>query len=299
MSATFNDDEIRQIERLIRISKEKPLLPENFVPWGTPEEPHHTLLPEHLVSLHGMPVYDTLSAEQKRELARLEVVQSMYAYCWSEGLFCIFMSRYIQDRQPDDLERRFLLREIIEECRHMDMFASAIEKLGREPIPMNWLQRMFGNWTARYLPDDFLFVSCIAIEIMADRYGDHLRHADGAYPVLQKLAQLHNIEEARHILFTKAILKKYIHKAGPWRRTWYSLIILANMRFFQNAYVHSEIYRQAGIQNPKKIRKEAFSHYQKKFAADCLDTLKDFIDSFNGFNIITKPLWRKVMKLDI
>jgi hypothetical protein len=71
------------------------------------------------------------------------------------------------------------------------------------------------------------------------------------------------------------------------------------MRFFQETYVRSEIYTQIGLEHPRKIRKQAFPHYQKKFAVECLDTLKEFIESFNGFNAITRPLWRKVMKLDV
>ncbi len=299
MSACFNEDDVRQIERLIRISKEKPLLPETFVPWDTEELPEHHLLPEKLISLYGLPVYNTLTDHQKRELARLEVIQSMYAYCWSEGLFCIFMNRYIQDRSPDDLERRFLLREIIEECRHQDMFATAIEKLGRPPVLVNRVQRLLGNWTARFLPDDFLFVSCIAIEIMADRYGDHLRQDKSLYPVLQKVAQLHNIEEARHILFTRAALKQYTQNISSFKSTWYSIVVLLNLRFFQSTYVRAEIYAQIGLDMPHKIRKQAFPHYQQMFAHECLDTLKEFIESFNGFNAITRPLWRKVMKLDV
>ena len=61
MSAYMNEDDVRQIERLIRISKEKPLLPETFVPWDTVELPEHTFLPEKLISLFGHPVYDTLT----------------------------------------------------------------------------------------------------------------------------------------------------------------------------------------------------------------------------------------------
>jgi hypothetical protein len=74
MSAYLNEDDVRQIERLIRISKEKPLLPETFVPWNTEEAPKHIFLPPKLISLYGLPIYETLSDLQKRELARLEVI---------------------------------------------------------------------------------------------------------------------------------------------------------------------------------------------------------------------------------
>ncbi len=291
-------EDTHQIERLIRISKQRPLLPETFVPWDEPERDEHVLLPEKLVSLAGLPVYNSMTPGQQRALARREVAQAMYAYCWSEGLFCLFMTRYMLHRLPDDLERRFLLREVMEECRHQDMFAAAIEKLDVRPVPVTRFQRLVGSLTVRFFPPDLAFMSCIAVEMMADRYGDHLRREAMEFPVLQKVAELHNIEEARHILFTKALLKRYTENAGFWRSTLYSLVVLLNMRFFQSTYVRSEIYRSVGLPHPARIRRQAFRQYQTRFAAECLDSVRAFVRSFNGFNFLTRPLWRRILKIE-
>ncbi|GEM_PF-317795 len=299
MTTLFSADDTRQIERLIRISKERPLLPDTFVPWDIPEQETHILLPEKLVSLAGLPIYETLSIAQKRLLARREVTQALYAYCWSEGLFCLFMTRYILHRMPNDLERRFLLHEIAEECRHQEMFATTIQKLGCQPVPVTKFQQLAADLTVRLFPPDFAFMSCLAVEMMADRYGDHLRHEAGAFPVLQKVSQLHNIEEARHILFTKALLKRYTERAGFWRSTWYSIVVLVNMRFFQSTYVRTEIYRDLGLKNPARVRRQAFRHYQSRFAHECLDSIRELIEGFNGFNFLTRPLWRWVMKMEV
>ncbi len=288
----------QQIERLIRISRERPLLPETFVPWDTPEEPSHILLPEKLVSLYGHPAYERLSKAQRRELARREVAQAMYAYAWSEGLFCFFMNRYILHRLPDDLERRFLLREVIEESRHQEMFAATLQKLGCRPVPVNRFHRAVASLTVRFASADLAFLSCLAVEMMAERYGDQLLHTPGTFPVLQKVAQLHQIEEARHILFTKALLRQYTEKAGFWRRTQYSLVVLLNMRFFQSTYVRAEIYRDLGLDRPGRLRRAVFASYQERFAADCLDTVKTFVHSFGGFNFLTRPLWRWILKIE-
>ena len=289
--------DVCQIERLIRISKERPLLPEVFIPWEVAEREEHVLLPEKLVSLAGLPIYETLTPMQRRELARREVTQAMYAYCWSEGLFCVFMTRYILHRPPDDLERRFLLREIMEESRHQDMFAVTIEKLGCKPVPVTRFHRLVGSVTVQFFPADFVFMSCVAVEMMADRYGDQLRRETKVFPVLQKVAQLHNIEEARHILFTKELLKRYTEKAGFIRSTLYSLVVLLNMRFFQSTYIRAEIYRDIGLKNPNRIHRQAFRHYQTRFAKECLGSVQEFVGSINGFNFLTRPLWRWVMKI--
>ena len=283
MATAYSLDETRQIERLIRISQEKPLLPENFIPWALTATEEHTFLPEKLVSLVGLPIYATLSPAQQRELARREVAQALYAYCWSEGLFCVFMTRYMVHRPPDDLDRRFLLREVIEECRHQEMFAAAIEKLNCTPVPVNRFHRIVSNLTVKFFPVELVFLSCMAIEMMADRYGEHLRQDHRAFPILQKIAQLHNIEEARHILFTKALLRQFTETAG----------------FFQTIYVRPEIYQSIGLLNPRRLRRQAFRHYQIRFAAECLDSVREFMEGFQGFNWLTRPLWRWVMKMDV
>jgi len=83
------------IERLIRISKENPLLPETFVPWSNKREPHEKYLPDTLVSVHGLSLYDQLTPEQILEIERHEVVQvSFYLEArfvqillWMPGVF--------------------------------------------------------------------------------------------------------------------------------------------------------------------------------------------------------------------
>jgi hypothetical protein len=96
-----------EIERLIKISKERPLMPETYVPWHETPAADDLYLPEILTSLQGLPVYDTLTQQQKIDLGRHEVVQVLYSYGWGEALFCVFMSKFILDLPPDSPEHRF------------------------------------------------------------------------------------------------------------------------------------------------------------------------------------------------
>jgi hypothetical protein len=85
----------QEIERLIQISKDKPLLPESFIPWATELEEHFELMPKTLLSLYGHELFNKMTNEQKRELARAEIAQVMYSYAWSEELACLFFFRYV------------------------------------------------------------------------------------------------------------------------------------------------------------------------------------------------------------
>jgi hypothetical protein len=280
-----------KIERLIKISKERPLLPETYVPWQEEPKAGEVFLPEKLNSLEGLALYDGLDALQKLELGRHEIVQVLYSYAWGEGLFCLFMSKYVLTLQPGSVEYRFLLRELIEEYRHQEMFSQAIQKLGGQPVKPSKVHRWIGLFTAKYLPVDFLFMGSLSVELVTDTYGDNTRRNPLCYLVLKKVFDLHSIEEARHIYFTKSLLKRYTDKAGYTRRSIYSFVILLNIYFIRSLYVRKEIYQRIGLNNPVAVYKIASKNYKKKFAEIGLAGVIDFVKSWNGYNALTRRAW--------
>ncbi len=287
---------VEQIERLIRISQEKPLLPEKFVPWQEPIQPEDRFLPEQLVSLAGHPLYETLSPEQQRELGRHEVVQVMYSYGWSESLACLFFNRHLLDLNPSSVEYRFLLRELIEEFRHQEMFAKTIRQLEGKPILPGFQHRFWGKLTVKFLPSDWVFMSVLAVEMIADVYGKIMRRDPNIYQVLRKVSELHHIEEGRHIHYTKLWLDRYTKDAGFIRRTWYSILFLINIYFMRTLYVRREIFERLGVDRPQNYQKKAYRHYKQKFAEHCLGEAVEFVDEFGGFNWLSRPLWKIILK---
>lgn len=284
-----------QVERLIRISKEKPLIPEEFVPWEEEAGEDHLFLPEKIVSSEGLPFYDKLTPWQKRELGRHEMVQVMYSYAWSEGLFCLFINRHVLDLSPDSLEYRFLIRELIEEFRHQDMFASTIRRLEGKPIMPTRQHNFWGKLTVKYMPASWVFMSGLSVELITDVYGKMIRRDKGIYEVLRKVSELHHIEEGRHIVFTASWLRQFTEKAHFIKRTWFSIIVLFNIFFMRTLYVKQEIYERIGVENPRECYKQAKKHFKPRFAEHCLADAIEFVESWNGFNFITRPLWRRFL----
>jgi hypothetical protein len=291
--------DVNEIERLIRISKEHPLMPETYIPWHEQPKPEDIFLPEMLTSLYGMEIYDTLSPAQKLELGRHELVQVVASYAWGESLFCLFMTRHLLTLPPDHVEHRFLLRELIEEFRHQEMFARAIMQLGGKPVAQSRLHRFFGLFSNKYLPADYLFMGSVSVELVTDIYGNYARKAPNVYPVLRKMFDLHNIEEARHILFTKSLLRGYSAKAGYIKRTLYSYVILFNIYFVRTMYVKKEIFERIGLTNPDKVFKQSAKHYKAKFGETCLKDIIDFVDEWKGFNSLTRWAWRWLLNARI
>jgi hypothetical protein len=291
--------EIKEIERLIKISKERPLMPETYIPWQQEPQTDDIFLPEILTSLHGLEIYDTLSSTQKLELGRHELVQVIASYAWGECLFCLFMTRHLLTLSLDDVEHRFLLRELIEEFRHQEMFGQAISKLGGEPIRQSGLHKFFGKFSNKYLPADYLFMGSVSVELVTDIYGNYARKAPNIYPVLKKMFDLHSIEEARHIIFTKSLLKTYAAKAGYVKRTLYSYMILFNILFLRTMYVKKEIFERIGLEYPDNIYKIATENFKKKFSETCLEDIIEFVDSWHGFNTATRWAWRWILNAKV
>lgn len=286
---------IKEIERLIKISRERPLMPETYIPWQLEPEADDIFLPETLTSLHGLDIYDTLNATQKIELGRHELVQVIASYAWGELLFCLFMTRHMLTLPTDNVEHQFLIREMTEELRHQEMFAQAITKLGGQPLPQSRMHRFFGNFSNKYLPADYLFMGSVSIELVTDVYGNYARRAPAMYPVIKKMFDLHNIEEGRHILFTKSLLNDYAAKAGYIKRTLYSYVILFNILFVRSMYVKREIYGRIGLANPDAVYNAARKNFKQKFADKCLDDIIEFVHEWGGFNRLTRFAWKWVL----
>ena len=267
-------------------------MPETYIPWQLEPDADDIFLPEILTSLQGLDIYDTLTAEQKLELGRHELVQVIASYAWGECLFCLFMTRHILTLPLDNVEHRFLLRELIEEFRHQEMFGQAIAKLGGSPIKQTGIHKFLGEFSNKYLPADYLFMGSVSVELVTDIYGNHARRSPNIYPVLKKMFDLHNIEEARHILFTKSLLKTYAAKAGYIKRTLYSYVILGNILFVRTMYVKREIYERIGLENPDMVFKIASKNFKQKFAEKCLRDIIEFVNEWKGFNRATRWAWR-------
>lgn len=274
-------------------------MPETYVPWQEEPGADDFYLPEFLTSLHGLPVYDTLTKQQKTDLGRHEVVQVLYSYGWGEALFCVFMAKFALDLPPNSAEHRFMMREIIEEYRHQEMFAQAISQLHGEPLTQTPMHKLSGTVSTKLLPADYLFMGSLSVELITDKYGNFSRRAPEIYKVLRKVFELHNIEEGRHIHFTKGLLGRYTDKAGYIKKTLYSFVILMNIHFVRTMYVRKEIYERIGLPNPNAVYKEAVKNFHAKFTQNCLGDITEFVDSWGGFNALTRWAWRLLLKAKV
>ena len=297
MDFTLKDAHV--IEKMIRISKQKPLQPETYIPWEYEDIGDEQYMPDYLISLSGTKYFDALSRKEKTLLGKHELTQVMYAYGWSETMACAFFNNRLMKLSKHDVEYRFLTRELIEEYRHQNMFCDAIRRIDGQPIPISKLHRWIARMTIKFAPDSIVFFSVLAIELATDVYGDLLRKEPQIHPVIQRVSKLHHIEESRHIHYAQLWLKKATENAGIIKRSWFATVIILNLLFMRSMYTNIDIFQRMNFNHPKKVVKVAKSNLAKKFGKYCLKDTIEYIDSFKGWNMFSRFLARKILNAPV
>lgn len=287
------------IERLTRISIEKPLLPETYIPWQTPRQETERFLPAGYTSLNGLPILNELTASQQLEIERHEAVQFMYSYAWVEALGVKFLSREVVKLTAGAAETKFMYREIIEETRHQEMFTKGIEIIDGKPILPSGQHFFWSSICNRFLPGPYMFMAMVAGELIADAVGREVQKDKCVYLVLRKIAELHQVEEGRHIYFAKKYLEDFTKDAGIIKRSLYSIVMALHIHFMLTMYVKKEIFVRVGIANADQVFKTARKHYRRKFSKKYLGESIAYVREFNGFNTVTKSFWNWLLKTDI
>lgn len=290
VSSVIAKEDEEKVLRLIHLSNTKALLPDKFVPWDDIDT-REPFLPESLVSLAGHALYETLSTEQKRELGRFELAQILYSYAWAEGVGCLIFNNRLVGLEPNSLEYKYLIKMSIEEYRHQEMFIRLIDKIQGKTFMMP-SQSLFMTWYMKNAPQSHRFLCILTVEFMADTYGKLIQSDKSIFRPVRKASQLHHIEEGRHIYYTKIWLTNYFEKANFFNRTTYSIVVMCNLLLLKSLYVREEIFELIGVKNPKQYAREARKELHKKFSQNCIGNAIDLVKEFNGFNFLTRPLWK-------
>ena len=118
--------------RLTKISRDDSHSFEDFFQWDKySKDDGGYFMPPELLSIYGTPLFETLITWQLQELSRIEVIQILYLYAYTESVMCLYLARHLVKSDFGSDEHAFLLREQIEEYRHQDMFLCDSRFLGK------------------------------------------------------------------------------------------------------------------------------------------------------------------------
>lgn len=159
-------------------------------------------------------------------------------------------------------EFRYLYHEVIEEAQHSLMFQEFVNRTGLEVDGLPAYARLFARGLprlARRFPElFFMFV------LGGEDPIDHLQRSElhrgerWAHPLVRRISQIHVIEEARHLSFARAYLRRNVPKLGLVRRHLLRLrtpLILGNMARLM-MQPSAQVVREHRI--PKSALREAY-----------------------------------------
>jgi hypothetical protein len=218
------------IERLSRQSVAKHFDAYEDVAWDDPEhairldDPRWELLPGD--PLGGTAWYRGLPQAQRAQIgletfATLMRVGSQFENALQRGLLA-----YAFHLPAGAGEHRYVLHEVIEESQHSLMFHEFVRRTG---LPIGglapWMKRVSARIVnlAHGFPELF-FLFVLAGEDPIDFVQrDALHSGQFAHPLLRRISQIHVTEEARHISYARAYLRRHVPALGRWTRLRLSL----------------------------------------------------------------------------
>jgi len=75
--------------------------------------------------------------------------------------------------------------------------------------------------------------------------------------------------------------------------------VLLNLYFMRTLYVKTAIFERIRVQNPEAYARVAAQNLKQKLGEHCLEDAVEFVQSFHGFNWLTRPLWRWVLNVKV
>lgn len=226
-------------------------------------------LPEHALSLYGVPGFGELAPTVRQKLSQLEFVHIMHCGLWLESIFLHRMSRRLRPGLPH-AEHEILLHELREEAGHSLMFLRAIEAAGLSLPESSWRAPRAAHALGRWVPaGSALFSLALFIgEDVSDKFNRYLRvQAEGVNPAVRQICTLHVADEARHIVLARRMLERRLSGAGPVQRrflAWAAERLLRHMTgtfyfppagFYERAGLAcAPAWRKAAARNPARWR---------------------------------------------
>ena len=158
-------------------------------------------------------------------------------------------------------EFRYLMHEATEECHHNQMFQEGVNRIGVEVPGMPWILRKTSGpiaSMATWGPMAF-FIAVLAGEEPIDHTQKSiLRAGDRMHPMIQRIMQIHVAEEARHISFAHAYIKRHAQRLSWLERQWISILYPIIMRVAGDAILVPRKQMAQEFDIPKKVMKELY-----------------------------------------
>ena len=273
----------RLLERLCAVSVTKRYEAFKDIDWDDPEmkvdpdDSRWRLSKEH--PLGGTHWYQSQPAEVQSRIGLNLIATFCYTGRIFEGILSRGLLRFAAGQPHNSLEYRYAYHEVIEEAHHSLMFQELVNRSGL-PVPLISEDVLTNSDRIVEFGASFpemLFIYALSGEDPID-YAQRQAMAKKVemHPLSRRISQIHITEEARHVSFARAYLRRNVPRLSPERKEEMSLAVptvlsvMSKMMMqapehiiqtysipedvVDEAYVNNSAHRQTVVASLAKIR---------------------------------------------
>jgi hypothetical protein len=225
-----------------------------------PEDPRWQLPEDH--PLGATEWYRTRPAEQRARIGLNMTAGFCYTGRIFEGVLSRGLLRFAATQPHNSLEYRFAYHEVIEEAHHSLMFQEFVNRTGL-PVPVVDAGFVQATSTVAEYGTTFpelLFIYALGGEDPIDYVQrEGYRKRSDRHPLIQRISQIHIVEEARHVAFARSYLRRNVPTLSQEKRTEMSLAVPGILAVLSSLMMQppQHIIETYGI--PAEVIDEAFT----------------------------------------
>ncbi|WP_158879389.1 AurF N-oxygenase family protein [Amycolatopsis anabasis] len=267
--------------------------PDVDIDWDAPLHPDKFFIPEQLISLYGTELWDRMTQQQRIELSKQEMVNTISVGIWFETILMQMLLRMTYRQDPTTRHVHYAYTEVADECRHSTMFGRLIEKAGGRPYrqPLHWYA------LGQVLPFILRGPSMWAATLMGEEVFDVLQRDtmrdENLQPIVRAVMRIHVTEEARHVRYAREDLLRGMVKASRFDKEFARLVAAEGAMLLATTLTRPLQYKRAGL-DPREARRQAWENPHRKAAAQHgASRVVGFLSEADLIGGPTERIWRR------
>jgi hypothetical protein len=254
-------------QRLLRSTAKQSYDPEVDLDWDAELVDGAWFMQPERLSLHGTPMWEAMSHEQRVELSRHEVASIASVGLWFEMILMQMVVRELYDQDPRSERTHYALTEVGDETRHSVMFGRAIARLGVPAYGATPHVHRLGRAFKTVASGVSAYASILVAEEILDRWQRELMKDERVQPLTRMVSRIHVLEEARHMTFAREEVQRAVPTLSRSQLAWHRMITAQTSFMVARTLVNPQVYAAVGL-DPGEARRAALGNpsYQQTMA---------------------------------
>ncbi|MFC4086956.1 AurF N-oxygenase family protein [Amycolatopsis samaneae] len=281
--------------RLLLGSVKRSYDPDVDIDWDAPLVEGKFFTPPSMVTLYGTRLWDELSHEQRVEISRQEMINTVSVGIWFENILNQMLLRMTYEQNPTRAHVHYAWTELGDECRHMTMFGRLIEKAGGRPYRQGFVLHNLGRVLPFVLTGPSVWVAALVGEEIFDALQRITMNDDDLQPLVRQVMRIHVTEESRHIRFAREDLTRRLARSRWPERALARLVAGIGTLLLKTVLTRPEVFRRAGLDSAtaRRARREARKNpHRARIYATGFEKLRAFLHEQGVIAGPSRLLWR-------